>query len=200
MAELSPPGPIALVVPNALTGLRLLIALAFPWIEPEWRFGAVLIAGATDAVDGLLARRLGAITWFGALLDGVADKAFAVIVLGVLAAGGSVPIWGLGPLLARDLVVAMIYVYVASRRKWGEFRSVTPRLPGKITTLLLFALGAAVLGWPEAGRWLLYPAMASSVWAGADYLVVFSRALRDEAHGNPSLPRPAEPASRDGLH
>lgn len=180
MATDSRPGPLVLALPTTLTGLRLLIAAAFPWLDPAWRLEAVVVAAGTDAVDGLLARRLGATTWIGALLDGVADKAVAVIVLSVLAFDRSVPLWALGPLLARDIVVVLIWAYVAVRRKWSKFRGVAARWPGKAATFLLFGLMVGVLGWPEVVPWLLYPAMACSVAAAVDYLLVLGRALEAE--------------------
>lgn len=172
-------------IPNALTGLRLVLACSFPFLPPGWRLGAALACAVSDALDGVLARRLGATTWVGALLDGVADKAFTVIVLVTLAAEGVLEWWQTALLLARDATVMLIYAYVAMRRKWGVFRAVAARPAGKATTLLLFAFIIGLLSWPASVPWLMTAAGAASVVAGVDYLLVLGKALgRDQEATN----------------
>lgn len=162
-------------VPNTLTTLRLAIALAFPFVPESWRLWMVIAAAASDACDGVIARRLGAVSWTGALLDGVADKAITVIVLGTFWHEARIESWQLALLLSRDAAVALIYAWVALRRQWGAFRRVAARPLGKITTVFLFALMIAVLGVPEAVRFTLPAAMGLSVLAAVDYTLVFSR-------------------------
>jgi cardiolipin synthase (CMP-forming) len=65
-------------LPNTLTALRL---AAVPWVawllhQREWATVAVVVAaaGATDALDGWLARRFGWQSWLGSWLDPIADK------------------------------------------------------------------------------------------------------------------------------
>lgn len=65
-------------LPNTLTMLRL---AAVPWLawllqERHWKSAAALViaAGATDALDGFLARRFGWQSWLGSWLDPIADK------------------------------------------------------------------------------------------------------------------------------
>ncbi len=171
--------------PNALTGLRLVLACSFPFLAPGWRLWAVVASAVSDALDGVLARRLDATTWVGALLDGVADKAFTAIVIGTFAAESALAWWQAALLLARDATVVLIYACVAMRRKWGMFRTVAARPAGKLTTVLLFAYMIAALAWPEVGRWAMFAACAASVVAAADYLRVFLSALAAEHTPNP---------------
>ena len=68
-------------LPNQLTGLRVVLAMALCWLVDGDRrlFLAVfLAAGATDVLDGYFARRLGAESEFGAALDSFADSVFFV--------------------------------------------------------------------------------------------------------------------------
>ncbi len=168
-------------IPNLLTTARLVLAVAFPFVPPEWRLWVIVTAAASDATDGVLARGLGATSALGALLDGVADKTFAAIVLVTLAAEGRIEGWQAVLLLARDVTVVLIYAYVASRRAWTAFRTVAARSPGRATTVLLFAFMIGLFVWPAAVPWLLTAAGAASVIAAVDYLLVLGKALeRDE--------------------
>lgn len=169
----------AYVLAGVPTALRLVLAGAFPVLEGSWRVGALGLAGASDVVDGFIARRLHATTWGGALLDAIADKTLAGVVLATFAFEGMLdPRW-LPLLLARDLTVATIYVYIAARGGWSEFRRVQPRPLGKATTFALFAFMLALAAeWRSAAMLLRWPAVLISMAAAADYAGTFARALR----------------------
>lgn len=175
MGRGSPIPGVVRALPNALTTLRIALAVAFPWLGEDPRLWAVVVAAVSDAIDGVLARRLGAVTWVGALLDGIADKAVTVIVLVTFAAQGAVAGWTLALLLSRDATVLGIYAYVSLRREWTVFRSVAARPLGKITTFALFAFMIATLGVPAAAPWATAAAATLSLLAAADYLLMFAR-------------------------
>lgn len=66
---------------NALSGLRLLLAVVFPVLLVRGGGGPLLVwiaAAVSDYVDGPIARRRGAVSTRGALLDVVADVAFVL--------------------------------------------------------------------------------------------------------------------------
>lgn len=96
-------------LPNALTVLRLLLALPLALLLLERDHPAALvvvaIAGITDALDGFLARRLDARTQLGALLDPVADKTLVTVSFLCFAATALIPWWVALAILARDLVI-----------------------------------------------------------------------------------------------
>jgi cardiolipin synthase (CMP-forming) len=169
---------VVAAIPNALTVMRLAVAVLFPLLGPAARLPALLAAALSDVLDGYLARRLGATSWTGALLDAAADKLLALVVLATFAVEGLVLLWQVPLLLARDLAVGAIYALVALRREWWVFRKIRPRLAGKLTTLAVLTLVIAILAWPAAARVLFWPAAAVNVWAGIDYLIVFTRAHR----------------------
>ncbi|MFM8354591.1 MAG: CDP-alcohol phosphatidyltransferase family protein, partial [Gammaproteobacteria bacterium] len=66
------------MLPNALTVVRILLVL--PTAILLWRMQymqalvLMTVAGASDAIDGWLARRWGAVSQLGAALDPIADK------------------------------------------------------------------------------------------------------------------------------
>lgn len=163
------------LIPNALTALRLCVAIAFPFSPSQWRLGMVLAGALSDALDGFFARRLHATTWVGAVLDGVTDKLFTLSVLLTLTVGGPLSWLQFSGLLARDVVNASIAAYVGAQGRWGLFRRVSARPSGKITTLALFSMMVAILWRPEIGAPLVWVAVAASIFAAADYAVTFVR-------------------------
>lgn len=70
-------------IPNALSVLRLILTvLLVSTIPSSIAFaGIYIIAGLTDVLDGLIARKLGCESDFGAKLDSIADLAFFSIIL-----------------------------------------------------------------------------------------------------------------------
>jgi len=69
---------LVLNVPNVITAVRVVMAGIIAWLLWQGEFLAagilILIAAATDGLDGLLARRLGQSSLGGSLFDLVADE------------------------------------------------------------------------------------------------------------------------------
>jgi CDP-diacylglycerol--glycerol-3-phosphate 3-phosphatidyltransferase/cardiolipin synthase len=72
-----------LLAPNLLSAARIPLAAIFPFTigHTQLSLGVLGAAAVTDVLDGYLARKLGQATPVGALVDGVADKAFGASVL-----------------------------------------------------------------------------------------------------------------------
>lgn len=166
-----------ILVPNALSAMRLVIAVALPWMPERLVLPCVLIGGVSDWADGFIARRWRAGTAAGALLDAIADKAFTLSVLITLTVSGLVEPWQVGVMLARDVVVASIACYALLIGRMDSFRHMQPRLAGKVTTSLVFIWFVALLaGAPITLDWVLFAlAAAASNLAGMDYLLQFVR-------------------------
>ena len=97
-----------LTLPNVITFGRLCaVPLAF-WLvvdrHPAYAFFLFVAAGASDAVDGWLARRWGG-NAIGALLDPVADKALLVTMYVTLAVVNELPDWLAILVVFRDLLI-----------------------------------------------------------------------------------------------
>ena len=74
-------------VPNGVSLVRLALIPVFVWllVIGEYGWAGILLAviGATDWIDGYLARRLNQVTEIGKFLDPLADRlAVAVAVIG----------------------------------------------------------------------------------------------------------------------
>jgi len=163
------------LIPNALSGSRILLGLAFPFVPNDWRMWVVILAAISDGLDGLAARWLRSESNTGRLLDPIADKVFILMLVGTLLVEGTFdPLWALG-LAARDIIVLAGLTYTIARRRWSIGRKMRPSLLGKTTTAAQFAVLLVLLAWGEVPLWLLAAVTALSVLAALDYLRVFRR-------------------------
>lgn len=73
-------------LPNVITGIRILLAPVLLFTEPLGAafMSVYMLCGLTDAIDGLLARRLNLSTALGAKLDSLADALLTAVILFVL--------------------------------------------------------------------------------------------------------------------
>ena len=108
-----------LTVPNAVTVVRLLCIPLFLWLlfgADRQTAAAILLGvlGATDWVDGFLARRFHQVSTVGKVLDPAADR--VLVATGVIAImiHGAVPIWFGVATLAREVVVAGTVLVLAA--------------------------------------------------------------------------------------
>jgi len=96
-------------LPNSLTVLRLLLAVPLGILilreDYAWALGVGVLAGLSDALDGLIARRLGAFSRIGAALDPIADKILVTVTFVCLAVVELVPWYLTVAVITRDLVI-----------------------------------------------------------------------------------------------
>lgn len=101
-----------LTVPNLISGLRLLLVPVFAVLLVDGRDVAALVvlavSGASDWLDGVLARSMHQQTRLGELLDPAADRLFILVTLVALAARGVVPVWLVVAVIARDVLLAIV--------------------------------------------------------------------------------------------
>lgn len=102
-----------LTVPNVLTALRLACLPAFISLlaRPDRRgrvAAAVLLGvlGATDGLDGYIARRFDQVSDLGKVADPLVDRVLVFSAARGALAAGAVPAWLVGVVLAREAVVA----------------------------------------------------------------------------------------------
>jgi len=181
-----------LTLPNLLTLSRILAVpiLVFLLWKPGWYDYAVTfvlycLVGATDYLDGYLARAQGTVSRLGMFLDPIADKIMvaAVIVMLVARPGpGGVPIiadWHLIPamvILLREIIVSGLREFLAGLR----ISVPVSQLAKWKTTLQLVSLGALILagalpGWHWVllfGLICLWAAAVLTLVTGWDYLRV----------------------------
>jgi cardiolipin synthase (CMP-forming) len=135
--------------PNLFTLLRLLCLPVFVWIlfglenrqAAAWMLGAL---GATDWVDGYLARRLGQTSEFGKKFDPTVDRILFVVALIAIMIDGSIPIWFGTAVLVREVVVGAT---MAIATLWFGMERFDVTWLGKLATfLLMFAVPGFLMG------------------------------------------------------
>lgn len=96
-------------IPNLLTAIRTVLApLTAYLVLGERNLAALLVfafAGASDALDGFLARRFGLVSRFGEYLDPAADKLLMLASFVTLTVVHQVPLWVTAIVIARDLAI-----------------------------------------------------------------------------------------------
>jgi len=173
-------------VPNQITFLRLALLPVFLiclfYRRFEWALALLVIAGLSDALDGLLARRLNQKTELGMLLDPLADKLLLSSAFVVLSLKGVLDWWLTILVLARDVIIlatAVVILLAAGRRTFP------PSMYGKLTTvlqILLLFLAIAAAAFPAAGlahavHGLVYLVAAFTVISGTHYSLTIARRL-----------------------
>ncbi|MBM5799385.1 MAG: CDP-alcohol phosphatidyltransferase family protein [Cyanobacteria bacterium K_DeepCast_35m_m2_023] len=161
-----------LTLARAALGLPLIAALSSAQASLAWVL--LLLGGLSDWLDGLLARRAGGGSVWGARLDPLTDKILISAPLLWLGAAGRLPLWAIWLLLARELLI--------SGWRAGESSGGPSSLAGKGKTVLQFA-SLLLLLWPDnwggasaaqalhgLGWWLFWPSLLLAVSSALGYL------------------------------
>jgi cardiolipin synthase len=178
---------------NQLTILRIVLIPAFVLLVVDGRLGTALLvfitAGATDALDGLIARRAGQRTSLGAWLDPMADKLLLVTTFIVLTLPGieltnHLPLWLTVVVISRDIVIVGVVAIVNLAIGPRTFR---PSLLGKATTAAFIVTSVVIMyfnyrretSWlVDAGIWL---SLGLTLVSSAHYFFQLRRLINDAA-------------------
>jgi cardiolipin synthase len=172
-------------IPNVLSALRLALAPVAAWLTVSGEFTAAfavfVIAGATDALDGWLAKALNCPTTVGKFLDPAADKFLMFAAFVALSWGGHIPAWIAMVVILRDVLIAGS---VAVARIAGARLDTTPIFLGKLSTVLQVAyvalhLAALAFGFSlgAIGETDAYIVAAITSLSGGAYLTRFIEAM-----------------------
>jgi cardiolipin synthase len=122
--------------PNLLTLLRLFIIpfLVIEILDGQYgvAFALFVLAGISDALDGLLARWLSQRTTLGQYLDPIADKLLLSTLFVVLTHVGLMPRYVTVLVFSRDLGILLISTLLFAT---GTLRDFRPSIFGKLNTL-----------------------------------------------------------------
>jgi CDP-diacylglycerol--glycerol-3-phosphate 3-phosphatidyltransferase len=160
---------------NALTLFRAVALVPIIWAiaadQHAIALGLFVLAAASDAVDGLLARRFGNVSARGALLDPLADKVLVIGTLGGLTAvGAGWPVAVVTALTAlREGIVALLRLRASAR----GIALPADRLAKFKTAAQMIGVALIIVGerpWPVAGAALVGLAFLLSLVALPRYV------------------------------
>jgi cardiolipin synthase (CMP-forming) len=190
MDDPSPSEARVLTLPNVVTLVRLACLPVFLWLlfgaedraAAAWLLAAL---GATDWVDGYLARHMHQVSELGKVLDPVADRLLFVVGAGGILIDGSVPTWFAVIVLVRETLVGgatLLLAALGARRidvtwfgKAGTF--------GLMMAFPLFLASHSDLSWADTAgvlAWLTgIPGLVLSLYAAVLYVPLARRALAE---------------------
>jgi cardiolipin synthase len=156
-----------MTVPNMLSILRLILVPVFLVLllsnNSAWALITLVVASATDYLDGLLARVLNQQTRLGQLLDPAADRLYILATLVGLAYTQHIPVWVPFVIVSRDVLLAATYPMLA---KLG-YGPLPVHYLGKAGTFaLLYAFPLLLMAdvWVDARNVILPLAWAFAIW------------------------------------
>jgi cardiolipin synthase (CMP-forming) len=185
-------------VPNLLTVFRMVLIPVFVSLLFYQRFllalSIFILAGVTDSLDGVLARRFDQKSQLGTILDPIADKLMLVTSFVVLSMRAvfpqplpphlPVPFWVTVAVISRDV---FILVGAAAINIVTGFRGFRPSMLGKInTTVQIVAIAAIILAASiPYGTGYYLPTIYTTVFAfavlsGAHYVFFVSKLVNED--------------------
>jgi cardiolipin synthase (CMP-forming) len=175
-------------IPNVVTAVRLACVPVFVWLlfgAHRQTDAAILLAvlGATDWVDGYVARRFHQVTTLGKVLDPVADRILVGTAVISVIVHHAVPLWFGVATLAREVLVSAAVLLLAALGaeridvlwvgKAGTF--------GLMVSYPIFLVAHGHAGWQsplEVIAWVCaIPALVLAYIAAGSYVPVARRAL-----------------------
>lgn len=199
-------------LPNLLTIGRIALVPLFvaafflPGDAGRWIvFGLFLLAAVTDAMDGMIARRLNAESSFGAMLDPIADKLIVSAALLMLASDGTIK----GLHLVSALIILCREILVSGLREFLAGADVSlpvTRIAKLKTTVQMTAIAALIAssasenmlpGVTMAALFGLWIASGLTFYTGFAYLQAGLRHARVSGPARGKRPSPATPP--DGI-
>jgi CDP-diacylglycerol--glycerol-3-phosphate 3-phosphatidyltransferase len=173
-----------LLLPNLLSLSRILLTpivgylLAQPGLESVYLcVGVLIVAVATDALDGYTARRLNQQSQLGLYLDPVADKLFAAVLLVLLVIYRELPIWLAGVVVGRDLLILVTGLLAVRKRNIA--------LPSNLTGqyaffAIVFLLGFYIIRFPFGQQLATWTVVALTAASSFNYGRRFLRIMRGQ--------------------
>ena len=184
-----------LTTANQLTLLRMLLIPAFVILvlygQIGWALMVFVTAGATDGLDGLIARRSGQKTQLGAWLDPMADKLLLVTTFIVLSIPGlhlanPLPVWLTVMVISRDVVIVLTVTIVNLAIGPRTFR---PSLYGKMATATYILTAVVAMLFNYLGKrstvvdLFVYASLAITVISSLHYIWHAARIIEEPRVG-----------------
>ncbi|HOB20520.1 MAG TPA: CDP-diacylglycerol--glycerol-3-phosphate 3-phosphatidyltransferase [Candidatus Atribacteria bacterium] len=163
-------------IPNTLTVIRFLMIGLFAFLylnegiksNEIWAFIVFLAAGATDVLDGFIARRYNLVTDWGKLMDPLADKLMLITVMVCMYIDGIVPLWVIIVIALKELLMILGAAFL-----YKKDIIVQANFYGKLATVLFYvAITLQVFKVQPYAWYVLLIAIASTIMAFIQYTII----------------------------
>ncbi len=175
---------------NKLTILRVILIPAFfllmllPFPGHKWLALLVFVlAGATDYLDGHIARKYHQVTTFGKFMDPLADKLLVMAAIVIFVQWGQMPAWAAFVILAREFAVTALRLIAAA-----DGTVIAAGISGKVKTFasliclcLMMAPFHSLVLIPKSftlDALCVIVMVAVTIWSGAEYFLKYGRLLK----------------------
>ncbi|MFC4270242.1 CDP-alcohol phosphatidyltransferase family protein [Sneathiella chungangensis] len=170
-------------IPNSITLIRMIMVPIIVWLilaeQMYAAFLAFLLAGASDALDGLIAKQFDLVTPLGTYLDPLADKILLVSIYVTLGVQQDLPSWLVILVVSRDILIvgAILLTFLLELNI-----AIVPSKLSKLNTFCQISLAAIVLG--DLGldmgfsgliELFVYIVSVTTVLSGLTYILQWSR-------------------------
>jgi cardiolipin synthase (CMP-forming) len=177
-----------LTIPNAFSLLRLFLVPVFVWMlfGHDDRYGAAILLaglGATDWVDGYIARHFDQGSTLGKIIDPVADRVLLLVGVGSIIIDGSVPLWvGVAAVVREAIVsVAVVSLAIAGAKRIDVQWVGKAGTMGAMIAFPLFLVANSTAGWRGVANTLAWifivPTLVLSYYAAATYIPIARASL-----------------------
>jgi len=160
-------------LPNIITLARMFMVPVVVYLiitgQPAAAFWLFIIAVATDAIDGFIAKQFNQATELGAYLDPLADKLLLISIYVTLGVTGIFPVWLVFLVVSRDILIVLAFVV-----SWliGSPVKVRPLFVSKANTAAQIVLAGVVLA--DLGLDLTVPGLRQVLIVGVAGLTLVS--------------------------
>lgn len=183
-----------LTIPNILTFLRMALIPVFATLlfygHSLWALIVFLIAGVSDGIDGLIARKYKQESELGTILDPIADKLLMTVAFIVLSMPNvlqptkhlPVPFWVSAAVIGRDVLILASASAIFIITGFKKFR---PSLLGKASTLVQVSAVSLILVASVSGHSFYLPTVyfivvLFAVISGLHYIFHVARLMKQE--------------------
>ena len=174
-------------LPNMLSFFRLLLIPVIVYLHESgyvwWAFGMLLMSGATDIVDGWIARTFHLVSDFGKAIDPIADKLTQIAVLLCL-----MPMrfwWVVGVLILKECSIGALSL-VTIKRTHSVYSA---GWYGKLCTVIIYLSMFVLILWRDpTPKFVLIDSLliaAAVCLSFVKYLLYFTRILREARRDTP---------------
>ena len=179
-------------LPNIISLIRILLVI--PTVSYLWQqeyakaLTVFFVAGASDGLDGFLARRFGWTSRLGSLLDPLADKLLMTALYFTLGLMGQLPVWLVALVIGRDIVIVLgALAYRMLMKEITMQHLLISKLNTGAQILLVLLLIYRLSTFPFAAQIpagvitiLIYFVAVTTLASGLAYVIIWSRRARQE--------------------